>query len=494
MGAREPVEKARKTSGVYLVAKSQDLEFSVMTYEKIQEWARAGESEQMEFKATTGQRRSAACTLCAMLNRHGGQVVFGVDGRRVKGQQLGADTLRDLQQEFGEIEPPVYPSVSRIEVGSDRSVVVVSVSSGSGKPYRYRGKPYQRIGDTTVEMDGEEYQRILLERLHAHTRWENQPATDWGVADLDHRQIVLTVEEAMGRGRMEDPGTRNPLELLRGLNLLLRDGGLTRAAAVLFGRSPRIEAEYSQCTLRVARFRGTNRTEFLDNRQFSGHAFELLRLGSRFLRETLPVAGRVVPGVFARVDEPLYPPEALREALANAICHRDYAIGGGSIAIGVYDDRLEVTSSGKLHFGLTPAALFAPHESLPWNPLIAGVLYRRGIIERWGRGTIRMAELAEKAGLPRPEIEDVGGCVTVRFTRSRYVPPRVVRQEVSNRQRQILSLLNDAPDGLALREIVRLLGTGGAERRRIRGDLAELRVLGLAVVRGHGRGARWWRR
>lgn len=147
-----------------------------------------------------------------------------------------------------------------------------------------------------------------------------------------------------------NPGTRTPLELLRGLNLLLRDGSLTRAAAVLFGGSPYLEAEYSQCTLRVARFRGTTRTEFLDNRQFHGNAFELLRLGSRFLRETLPIAGRVLPGVFERVDEPLYPPEALREAIANAICHRDYGIGGGSIAIGVYDDRLEVTSSGRLHY------------------------------------------------------------------------------------------------------------------------------------------------
>ncbi|MDE2763473.1 MAG: putative DNA binding domain-containing protein [Gemmatimonadota bacterium] len=466
-----------------------------MTYEKINEWARAGESEQMEFKATTGQRREAAQTVCAMLNRHGGHVIFGVEnGGRVVGQQIGQDTLRDIQHELGKIDPPVYPSVSKIEVGPDRGVVVVSVPGGPNKPYSYRGIPYQRVGDTTVEMAGGEYQHILVERLHAQTRWENQTADGWSAADLDHGQIVLTVEEAIRRGRMEDPGTRAPLELLRGLNLLLHDGSLTRAAAVLFGISARLEVEYSQCLLRVARFRGNTRTEFLDNRQFHGHAFELLRLGSRFLRESLPVAGRVLPGVFARVDEPMYPVESLREALANAICHRDYSIGGGSIAIGVYDDRLEITSSGTLNFGLTPDALFEPHESLPWNPLIAGVFYRRGIIERWGRGTIRMAELADKAGLPRPEIEDAGGGVTVRFRPGGYVPPRVVARSVSERQRAILSLLNEASDGLALREIVGLLGNGDEERRRVRGDLAHLRALGLAVTRGHGRGARWWRR
>ena len=83
----------------------------------------------------------------------------------------------------------------------------------------------------------------------------------------------------------------------------------------------------------------------------------------------------------ARIDEPLYPPLATREALAKALCNRDYAMGGGSIGLAVYDDRLEVTSPGPLHFGLTPDDLFSPHESRPWNPLIARTLYRRVIID-----------------------------------------------------------------------------------------------------------------
>ena len=135
------------------------------------------------------------------------------------------------------------------------------------------------------------------------------------------------------------------------------------------------------------------------------------------------MAGRIQPNVFERVDDPLYPPVALREALANAFCHRDYSIGGGSISLGVYDDRLEITSTGTLHFGLTPEALYLPHESLPWNPLIARVFYRRGVIEAWGRGTIKMEELTVRAGLPRPEIFEAGGCVTVRFSPRRYAPP-----------------------------------------------------------------------
>ncbi|MYG80909.1 MAG: hypothetical protein F4187_03640 [Gemmatimonadetes bacterium] len=74
------------------------------------------------------------------------------------------------------------------------------------------------------------------------------------------------------------------------------------------------------------------------------------------------------------------------------------------------------------------------------------------------------------------------------------LPPHKVERGLSGRQRAILSLLNDAPDGLALREIVDLLGNGDDERRRVRSDLADLRAMGLAVAIGHGRGARWWRR
>ncbi|MDE0453905.1 MAG: hypothetical protein OXJ63_01195 [Gammaproteobacteria bacterium] len=83
-----------------------------------------------------------------------------------------------------------------------------------------------------------------------------------------------------------------------------------------------------------------------------------------------------------------------------------------------------MTSTGPLHFGLTPDDLFQPHESRPWNPLIARTFYRRGTIEEWGRGTIKMADLAASMGLPRPEIEQRGDCVTVRFRRKDAVAVR----------------------------------------------------------------------
>lgn len=460
------------------------------TVEQVHAWAQAGESETQELKRSTGEQRTAMHALTAMLNHRGGRVLLGVepDGR-VVGQHVGDRTLEDLAQEVAQIEPPAFPAIERVAVAGGREVLVVSVSQGAGRPYSHRGQAYFRVGSVNARMSRDEYNRMLLERLHAERRWENEPADGWAVADLDVDEIVRTVEEAVRRGRAEDPGTREPMALLRGLGLA-RDGALLRAAVVLFGRAEPLELRAPQCLLRVARFRGVDRTEFIDNRQFHGNVFGLLQRAERFLRESLPVAGRVMPGLFERVDDPLYPVLALREALANAFCHRDYSIGGGSVAVGIYDDRMEVTSSGRLHFGLTPDALLAPHESLPWNPLIARVMYRRGLIEQWGRGTLKIVELMEQAGLPRPAIEDAGGCVTVRFLPMRYVPPQRVAHDLTTRQRAVLAMLEASVGGLALREMLGRLGPGVADWE-LKADLALLKQLELVDPKGRGRGAYW---
>ena len=132
-----------------------------------------------------------------------------------------------------------------------------------------------RVGNATRNMSADEYNRMLFERMHTERRWENQPAAGWTVDDLDIADIRNTVAEAVRIGRLNEPGSREPEELLRGLGLM-RDGVLFRAAAVLFGQTQRLERDMPQCLLRVARFRGLDRSEFLDNRQFHGNAFSLL--------------------------------------------------------------------------------------------------------------------------------------------------------------------------------------------------------------------------
>ena len=458
----------------------------------ISELVASGESETLEFKETTGTRREAAMTICAFLNQAGGRVLFGVtQGGTVKGQQIGERTIEDLSAEIRKIDPPAFPAVERIPTTGDREVIVVSAAQGASRPYMYRGTAYRRVGNTSLAMSSEEYNQMLFERVHSEQRWENQPAVGWSVNDLDVAEIRRTVAQAVRRGRLEEPISREPLDLLRGLGLL-RSGILLRAAAALFGNVDRLEFDMPQCLLRVARFRGIDKMQFLDNRQFNGNAFTLLTQAERFLRETLPIAGRFERDRFERIDEPLYPPLATREALANALCHRDYSIGGGSIGVAVYDDRLEVTSSGSLHFGLTPEKLFAPHESRPWNPLIARTFFRRGVIEKWGSGTLKMAQLTTAAGLPTPEIEDDGGCVTVRFRNNHFAPPSKTGDMTTHEDRPdlILTLLENQEEGLTRREIQARLGSGVSERQ-VQRALKKLKERGLVLSTNRGPMTRW---
>jgi ATP-dependent DNA helicase RecG len=460
-----------------------------MTRDDLEAIASRGESEQVEFKKTTGQRSDGAKTICGMLNGSGGFVLFGVaDNGEMLGMQVTAKTVEDLIHEIRRIDPVPSLSPERVEIGPGRHVIVVSVPGRSGGPYAYDGRSYARQGPTTVPMQQEQLRRLMMERAHASERWELQVVDGLGIKDLDLDEIVLTVNESVRRLRLEDPGTRDPEALLRGLRLI-RGDRLLNAAVVLFGRGDSIFPEFPQCRLRLARFRGIDQSEFIDNRQESGNAFDLLIRAQRFMRDHLPVAGRIVPSLFERIDDPLYPPVALREALANALCHRDYALPGGSVGVAIFDDRLEITSTGALPFGLTPDALARPHASQPWNPLIADVFFRRGVIEQWGRGTLKILELAEGAGLAKPEFEQRGGEVLVRFRPTRYVPPTRVSRELSSLQQQLLAVVADL-ESAHLSQIRGRLEPPPPETT-IQDNLRTLRTLGLVELHGRGRGARW---
>ena len=394
-----------------------------VTREQVTSWAASGESDALEFKKSTAEKDRACRTLCAFANGQGGRVLFGVaPAGKAVGQTVNDRTLEELAQEFQGFEPPLFPAVERVAAAHGLEVLVVSVAHSARVPVAFRGAAYERVLNTTRAMPRETYQRLLLEELHATERWENRPAEGWDVARLDVREMVLTLEESIRRGRMEDPGTREPLEILRGLGLLVQGERLSRAAAVLFCKDETPLPDFPQLQLKVARFKGATRDEFLDNRQFHGNAFALMRKAERFLLESLPVAGRIVPGQMAREDTPLLPVEALREALANAFVHRDYAIGGGSVSVALYDDRLEIISIGDLHFGLTPEALLREHESRPWNPMIAQTFYRRGIIETWGRGTLKIGRLMREAGLEPPSMAVRAGAVVVTFDLPQEAP------------------------------------------------------------------------
>lgn len=189
--------------------------------------------------------------------------------------------------------------------------------------------------------------------------------------------------------------------------------------------------------------------------------FRLRRVG--FCREVLPR----VHHLMRRVETPLIPPDAMREILVNALIHRDYSIAGGAVSLAIFDDRVEVWSAGKYPNGITPESLTRSHLSVQRNPIIADVFHRTGLIEKWGRGTNRVAEMCKAADVPPPEFEEITGAAVVTFRVP--VAPEAESQPESQPEslaRRVLRLLEAADLGKAM--ISERLG-----QKRVSGPLNE---------------------
>lgn len=458
-----------------------------MNVEWLRELAVEGESERLEFKSTTGDLKGGLETLCGFLNGNGGKVLFGVSNSgRFRGQTVTDNTLREVAHEITKLDPPATITQTRVSVSNSADVLILETTLRASAPYVYNGRPYQRIGTTTSIMPQAEYERRLLNRGHAQRRWENQIAEGYSPSDLDETEIRRTIREAIDAGRLESIVT-GPTEALDKLHLV-QEGHPVQAAVVAFAKA--VQPGYPQCSLRMARFRGVTKNEFVDQRQISKNAFRLLNEAMGFLNRHLPVRGRFTPGVLERQDEPLFPPLALREALVNALCHRDYSIVGGAVSVAVFDDRLEIISTGDLPFDVQIDDLKREHNSKPRNPLLADVFYRRGLIERWGRGTQNIVDLCVEAGHPEPEFEERAGEVVVRFLPSGYVPPHRVSHDLSERQRRVLHILSDG-EKWKFGDIGRRFSPP-PPKRTLGDDLVMLRNLGLIDSSGRGPGARWW--
>lgn len=453
----------------------------------IERIAAQGESETVEFKSSTGQLPRAGKSLCGFLNCRGGVLFFGVnpDGGIV-GQIVSDRTLQDIAALLRGFEPQPTIAVQRVPLpGSPREILVLEAQTRADLvPFVFEGRAYERIGTTVSVMPQTRYQELLLNRTHSRHRWENQPADGYRIEDLDAEEILRTARLGISSGRMPEASETEPAGILDRLGLRV-DGLLLNAAVVAFGH--RFLPSFPQCQLRMARFKGTDKTEFLDQSQIQGHGFQLLEEALLFLRRHLPVAGRVQPGIFERVDEPLFPLEALREALVNAFCHRDYSYPGGSVSIAIFDDCLEIWSDGSLPFGITIEDLTRDHLSRPRNPLIAEVFFRRGLVERWGRGTQKIVELCIQAGHPQPEFIEQNTALGIRFLPSGYIAPLRVSHDLTERQRQILQFLAGRIS-TPLR-LIRTALENPPHDRTLQLELSHLKRLGLIESAGHGRGA-----
>jgi len=226
-------------------------------------------------------------------------------------------------------------------------------------------------------------------------------------------------------------------ELLKKLNLYTKDMRLTRGAVLLFGKNPQFY--FPSAYTKVGRFKTP--TDILDTVVVEGNLFQQLDRTIEAIKKHLNVKFDTsvkdfsLEG-FARQDVWEYPLDALREALINALIHRDY-LGTAPIQIKIFDDYIEFWNLGKLLPPLKPEDLKKIHQANHRNPQIAAIFYYTGLIESWGSGTIKMINLCKETGLPEPNFinyEEGIGALSVIFYKDIYTEENLLKMGLNKRQ------------------------------------------------------------
>ena len=252
-----------------------------------------GESETLEFKGSTSQIAAGCQSLCGMLNVRGGRVLFGVNDKgALVGQTVSDATLRELSQAVRRIDPHAEVSISTVDVGPGKSVILVACQASPQAPHAYDGRHWQRIGSTTVPMPQVLVEDRMQERMHGRIRWELHPAPErFTLDDLDATAIRTCIRLAVQRGRLDEGSADDIPAVLRGFDLM-RGDRLLNGALITFGHK-HCWGDYPQTLMRMARFRGKDRlADFDDNRQVYGNIFALLRPASASCASTTPSPAR----------------------------------------------------------------------------------------------------------------------------------------------------------------------------------------------------------
>ncbi len=359
------------------------------------------QSRHFEHLSRDSSRPEVAPAVCAFLNSEGGTVL-------VESELQPVALVKVIESELREkLHPPALCSVTPIE-REGAGYCLVDVPAGRDRPYTVDGIIYVRKGAATAAAKPDEIRALVEGGFRETERWERRLIPGAGLNRLDESLIFGIAQQARERRHLslgDEMGS-----ILTALSLF-RDGMITNAAEVLFGRNP--AQQFPQVRVRVTVYATDKGGDLQDNRPFEGPAFRVLEEVFAMLRSYLSVAATFKEGL-QRTDRPAYPEAALREGLVNAFTHRDYANFSGGISVDVYPGRLVLWNSGSLPAGLQIGDLTREHPSMPPNPDIAQVFFLRGFMERIGRGTQKIVSTCKEAGLPAPrwKVDETGVTLT----------------------------------------------------------------------------------
>ena len=442
-----------------------------MTINDIKKLIASDESRTLELKKTTGELKDGMHSACAFLNTEGGWLVFGVAPKSLKiiGQEVTDATQREIAQSLAGLDPAVDVYVNYVDVPDYPGNKVIAMHFDGwvwGKrPHTFHGCPYYKVESTTKVMPHEMYD----ERIRAHQpqmySWESQPAEGVVLSDLNEKHIKGCIRLGVEGGRIPASAISTPAEEILAKWKLLRNGIPTNGAAMLFSNN--ID-EFPQFRLRMARFAGNDKNEFIDNQRVEGGFFTLLDAGMAFFFKHLNLSGKITNHSLQREEQLEVPYKALREALINSLCHRQWEKHNLTNSIAIYDDRIEIANPGIFPPQITPESIKEPHESYPYNLKIAEALYKSTYLESWGSGAKRIMDACREQGIEEPVWRWDGGFVIVTFKRPKYDPSmtqvRLKFVPTTAQVQQLVELMGN--EYMSMKEIMALFDLKSAKRFR----------------------------
>ncbi|MCL2247351.1 MAG: putative DNA binding domain-containing protein [Lentimicrobiaceae bacterium] len=350
------------------------------------------ETQNIEYKSSW--RDEFLRWICGFANAQGGTLYIGKDDN---GNVVGVKNAKKLLEDLPNKITSFLGIVAAVNLHeTEQEDYIEIVVEPQPNPVNYKGEYHFRSGSTKQELKGAALDKFLLQKYGK--RWDGVPIPNVSISELKQETFEFFKEKGITSKRLSEACRKDtPEQLLN--NLKLTDNGhLKRAALLLFHPDP--EKFVTGAFIKIGFFRTNTHLLFQDD--IHGNLFEQVEKTMEFLLTKYTKALISYKGL-SRIETYEYPEYALREALLNAVAHKDYA-GCTPIQISVYDDKVMIWNMGQLPENWTVDMLQEKHTSIPYNPDIANAFFRSGYVEAWGRGIEKINELCAEAGLPLPSI------------------------------------------------------------------------------------------
>ena len=415
--------------------------------------------------------------ICGFANTKGGTLFIGKnDTGKVVGISNAKKLLEDIPNKTRDVLGVIVDVNLHQTTNGDYLEIIVEEYP---YPVNYKGQYHYRSGSTKQELKGAALDKFMLRKKGK--KWDGVPIPNVSISDLDNNTFDFFRKRALKSKRIEEDALTDTNEQLIN-NLQLKENDyLKRASILLF--HPKPENFVSGAYIKVGFFETDTQLMYQD--EIHGNLFHQIEttielLFTKYIKAIISYEG------IHRIETYEYPKDAIREALLNAISHKDYSYGI-PIQISVYKDKIMIWNEGHLPDNWTAKRLIQKHSSKPYNPDIANAFFRSGYIESWGRGTIKIIEKCIEAGLPSPIYTYEGSDFWVEFKKDIY--HKEYLQTLDLNDRQIKAVLFTKKNGKITNSDYQKLNDIG--KTTATEELAELVRIELLALSGIGRGAKY---